>query len=133
MAGRIRALIPFPRGICLKVNVIARLEFELAYYDSTVLCYTRLHHEDTLPLDRNRWNLLTVCKKIITKICLEIIYLVCMYKKNLVLNNLQWLMCHKTKQNKTKIEILETIYIYNICKLFVLDRNTWYHLTVQTI
>ena len=25
----------FPKGICPKVNVIARLEFELAYYDST--------------------------------------------------------------------------------------------------
>ena len=26
----------FPKGISLKVNVIARLEFELAYYDSAV-------------------------------------------------------------------------------------------------
>ena len=26
----------FPKGICLNVNVIARLEFELAYYDSAV-------------------------------------------------------------------------------------------------
>ena len=26
----------FPNGICPKVNVIARLEFELAYYDSVV-------------------------------------------------------------------------------------------------
>ena len=24
----------FPKGICPKVNVIARLEYELAYYDS---------------------------------------------------------------------------------------------------
>ena len=29
----------FPKGICLKVNVIARLEFELAYYDSAVLSF----------------------------------------------------------------------------------------------
>ena len=28
----------FPKGICPKVNVIARLEFELAYYDSAVHC-----------------------------------------------------------------------------------------------
>ena len=28
--------IPFPKGICPKVNVIARLEYELAYYDSAV-------------------------------------------------------------------------------------------------
>ncbi len=26
----------FPNGICSKVNVIARLEYELAYYDSAV-------------------------------------------------------------------------------------------------
>ena len=26
----------FPQGICTKVNVIARLEYELAYYDSAV-------------------------------------------------------------------------------------------------
>ena len=26
----------FPKGICLKVNIIARLEYELAYYDSAV-------------------------------------------------------------------------------------------------
>ena len=29
----------FPKGICPKVNVIARLEFELAYYDSAVHSY----------------------------------------------------------------------------------------------
>ena len=26
----------FPKGICPKVNIIARLEYELAYYDSAV-------------------------------------------------------------------------------------------------
>ena len=26
----------FPKGICPKLNVIARLEYELAYYDSAV-------------------------------------------------------------------------------------------------
>ena len=29
----------FPKGICLKVNVIARLEFELAYNDSALQCF----------------------------------------------------------------------------------------------
>ena len=29
----------FPKGICLKVNVIARLEYELTYCDSTVHCF----------------------------------------------------------------------------------------------
>ena len=27
------------------------------------------------------------------------IYLICMYKEDFALNNLQWLICHKTKQN----------------------------------
>ena len=29
----------FPKGICPKVNVIARLEYELAYYDSANHCF----------------------------------------------------------------------------------------------
>ena len=35
-------------------------------------------------------------KNVINKICLEIIYLIYMYKKDLAFNNLQWLICHKT-------------------------------------
>ena len=31
----------FPKGICPKVDVIARLEFELAYYDSAVYYPTK--------------------------------------------------------------------------------------------
>ena len=30
------------------------------------------------------------------------IHLIYMYKQDLALNNLQWLMCHKTKPNQTK-------------------------------
>ena len=30
----------FRKGICPKVNVIARLEFELAYNDSAVQCFS---------------------------------------------------------------------------------------------
>ena len=33
---------------------------------------------------------------------LNLIYLLYMYKKNLALNNQQWLICHKTKPNETK-------------------------------
>ena len=36
-------------------------------------------------------------KNVINKICFEIIYLIYMYKKGLALNNLQLLICHKTK------------------------------------
>ena len=42
----------FPKGICPKVNVIARLEYELAYYDSAVHRFnhytTRTHPEDEI-------------------------------------------------------------------------------------
>ena len=34
----------FPKGICPKVNVIARLEYELAYFDSAV---NRFNHYTT--------------------------------------------------------------------------------------
>ena len=41
----------FPKGICRKVNVIARLEYELAYYDSAV---QRFNHNTTrTPPQRN--------------------------------------------------------------------------------
>ena len=36
----------FPKGICPKVNVIARLEYELVYYDSAV---HRFKHYTTSP------------------------------------------------------------------------------------
>ena len=38
----------FPKGIYPKVNVIARLEFELAYYDSAVHCFN--HYTTKTPL-----------------------------------------------------------------------------------
>ena len=41
-------------------------------------------------------------KNIIYKMCLEIIYLIYMYKKDLALNNQEWLICYKTKRNQTK-------------------------------
>ena len=39
----------FPKGICPKVNVIARLEYELAYYDSAVH-YFNHYNTRTAPL-----------------------------------------------------------------------------------
>ena len=36
-------------------------------------------------------------KNVIYKMCLGIIYLTSMYEKDLALNNLQKLICHKTK------------------------------------
>ena len=41
-------------------------------------------------------------KNSIYKTCLEIMYSIYIYKKDLALDNLQWLICHKTKPNQTK-------------------------------
>ena len=38
----------FPKGICPKVNVMARLEYELAYYDSAVHRFN--HYTTKTPL-----------------------------------------------------------------------------------
>ena len=43
----------FPNSICPKVNVIARLEFELAYYDSAVHRFNLYHIYPTPPLGKN--------------------------------------------------------------------------------
>ena len=47
-------------------------------------------------------------KNDIYKMYLEIIYLIYMYKQDLGLNNLQWLICHKTQPN----QIIYIQYIY---------------------
>ena len=44
-------------------------------------------------------------KNVIYEMCLEIIYLIIyMYKKDLALNNLQWLICHKIRPNQNYIQ-----------------------------
>ena len=45
-------------------------------------------------------------KNVINKICLSIIYLIHMYKKDMALHNQQWLIHHKTKLNQTKYQTL---------------------------
>ena len=40
-ARTIKGVHAFPKGICLKVSVIERLKFELAYYDSAGQCFKR--------------------------------------------------------------------------------------------
>ena len=38
-------------------------------------------------------------KNVFYKMYLEIVYLIYMYEKDLALNDLKWLICHKTKPN----------------------------------
>ena len=44
-------------------------------------------------------------KNVINKMCLKTIYLIYMYKKDFALNNLQWLICYKTKPNQTRFNL----------------------------
>ena len=41
---------------------------------------------------------------------LDIIYLIFMYKKDLALNNLNWLTYHKIKANQTKSQLASFTY-----------------------
>ena len=51
-----RGFIPFPRVFCPKVNVIARLEFELAHYDSAVQRFS--HYTTRTPPNKVGWLVL---------------------------------------------------------------------------
>ena len=58
-------------------------------------------------MQKNTWNHLTVRKRmslgsfkdVINKMYLKIIYIQHVYKEDLAINNLQWLICHKTLPN----------------------------------
>ena len=52
-----KGLHNFPKSICLKVNLISRLEFELAYYDSTD---QRLNHYATRTLHLKYFYLIQI-------------------------------------------------------------------------
>ena len=43
---------------------------------------------------------------------LKIIFLICKSKKDLALNNLQWLICHKTYTNQIYLSIYLSIYLF---------------------
>ena len=55
--------------------------------------------------------------------CWQIMYLTYMYKENLALNNLLWVVCHKTQRNQTKSYL---IYMYE--ENLVLTKPQWYYL-----
>ena len=42
-----RGFHTFPKGIFPKLNVIAQVDIELAYYDSVIQCFNHFNHEDT--------------------------------------------------------------------------------------
>ena len=57
--------------------------------------------------------------KMLLNMCLEIIYLIYTYKKNLALNNLQWFICHKTKPNQTKPSFVDIILEISILLIII--------------
>ena len=60
-------------------------------------------------------------KDVVYKMCLEIIYLIYIYEKDLALNNLQWLICHKSQPN----QILYIQYTYMYKEDLVLNNLQW--------
>ena len=65
-SGEDKEVHTFPKGICPKVNVIARLEFELAYYDSEVHRFN--HYSTRTPPHISQWITLP------TQSCLVLYY-----------------------------------------------------------
>ena len=63
-------------------------------------------------------------KNVIYKMCLEIIYLIYMYKKNLALNNIQWLVRRKTKPNQTKLSLTKIMELAQL-DFFYFTLNKW--------
>ena len=53
----------------------------------------------------------------------NLIYLIYMYKEYLAVNNLQWLICHKTKPNQTKPNFIYLICMYK--KDLALNNLQW--------
>ena len=54
--------------------------------------------------------------------CLEIVYLIYMYKKDL--NNFQWLICYKAQPDETLVQIND------LCQIELLEIELFDHLTV---
>ena len=53
-----------------------------------------------------------------------------MYEPDLALNNQQWLICHKTKSNKTKFELLPSYSVVlsklvNLLRRLVASSRSW--------
>ena len=48
-----------------------------------------------------------------------------MYKPDLALSNLQWLMCHKTKPNNSKLNTKMELYIYCMCAGKKVKNSPW--------
>ena len=51
-----------------------------------------------------------------------------MYKKDLALNDLQWLICHKTKQNQTKPNQTNTKPNQTNTKAILVEEQPWFYL-----
>ena len=56
-------------------------------------------------MKKKKWSQARL-KNVIYKTYLEIIHLIYMHKKDLALNNLQWLICNQTKQIDLFLKII---------------------------
>ena len=105
--------------------------FEIDFFGHLTVCkqMTDVCLNELLLIHSNTQNNSTVCKRmrlglfknVINKMCLQIIYLIYTYKEDLVLNNLQWLICHKTKPNESSLLLkLHIDLLVNIGLILVL-------------
>ena len=98
----------FPKGICPKVNIIARLGYEFAYYDSAVHrfnYYTTRTPPYSYEIEISETSLLCAEKwvqarlKMLLEMCLKIAYLIYVCIERF---GIKWLQCYKTKPNQIK-------------------------------
>ena len=64
--------------------------------------------------------------------CLEIIYLIYMYIKDLALNNLLWLICYKTKQEKRSLSVIISFMCLFIEQNKLLSKDFFFHFIERT-
>ena len=69
-----------------------------------------------------RWNCILMLNWIVWN------WAVCMYKNGLGINNLQWLICHKTKPNQSKLK-----WFYYIDALEVRKKVTSYRMPPKSL
>ena len=72
-------------------------------------------------------------KVFIYKMCLQIIYLLYIYKKDLALNYLQWLICHKTKPDQSNLKSCtlwqKSGFFFFKKKMCISDIKIWYFIS----
>ena len=120
MAKRIRGFIPLPKGICPKVNVIARLEFKLDYFDSTG---QRFNHYTTMTSLKPTCLLLLKCAR--SSLNLHYLWLCTRLSKWLVGFN-----CISTRLDLFYAKRLQNHYMFIFTFVIYLSLKSFLHIVI---